>query len=71
MKQFGTFAKDVRFRLVETNYLCSRPGTHTQVVITRRLKELIEQQAWSQVQEEDQEEIRALRELDFLVDDPP
>jgi hypothetical protein len=71
MKSFGIFAQDVSFRFVETNCLCSRPGTHTQVVITRRLKELIEQQAWSQVREEDQEELRSLRELGFLVDHAP
>lgn len=67
----GTFAKDVHFLRQQTQYLCSRPGTHARVVITPRLKALIEQQAWSELQTEDQEEIRALRELGFLVDDPP
>lgn len=71
MKSFGIFAQDVSFSVVETHCLCSRPGTYTQVVITRRLKELIEQQAWSQLQEDEQEDIRSLRELGFLVDHAP
>ena len=71
MKQFGIFAHDVSFRPHGTHCLCSRPGIHTQVVITRRLKEVIEQQEWSQLQVDDQEEIRSLRELGFLVDASP
>ena len=71
MKPGGTFAKDVGFLIHETHCLCTRPGTHAQVVITRRLKELIEQQEWSQMKEGDQEEIRALHEMGFLIDNPP
>jgi hypothetical protein len=71
MIQPGTFATDVEFLMQQTQCICSRPGTRTQVVITRRLKELIEREEWSQLQTEDLEEIRALRELGFLVGDSP
>ena len=60
------FVSDVRFTRQNDYCLCHRPSVHVQVIISFRLKELIEQQNWPQVLPEDIDELRSLRELGFV-----
>lgn len=60
------FVSDVNFTRQNDYCLCHRPSVHVQVIISFRLKEIIEQQDWSQVLPEDVDELRSLRELGFV-----
>lgn len=49
-------------------YLCIHCKTHARVVITTRVKNMIDQGQWTHCLPEDLEEIRNLRELGFLIE---
>ncbi|HLI68764.1 MAG TPA: hypothetical protein VKV19_03305 [Ktedonobacteraceae bacterium] len=66
-----TFSADVQLTRRGDYYLCTHNKTRAQVIIAARLKEIIEQQQWVRCAPEDQEEIRSLRELGFLVEVEP
>lgn len=65
------FAPDIGFLIQNMDCICSRPGTHVQVVISLRLKELIAHEDWSNLRSGDLEEIRSLYELGFVVHRSP
>jgi hypothetical protein len=62
------FAPDVVFILQHDHFICSRNTTTIRVVISVRLKEIIDQQQWSECLPEDLEDIRSLQELGYLVE---
>jgi hypothetical protein len=61
------FAADIRFSRYKTYYICYHQASHQQIIISARLKEMIEQSNWAHCSPEEQEEIRCLRELGFVV----
>ena len=63
------FAIDVQFIQSNGYCRCHRPDVHAQVIITFRLKELIEQKRWAEILPADLEELRSLRELGFLEEE--
>ena len=63
------FRDDVRFTRHDDYCICSRTTTHVQVVISIRLREIIEQRAWVQLIPEDIDEIRSFLELGFVVEE--
>jgi hypothetical protein len=64
------FAADVQFTYHNGFCICYRTITRVQVMINLRLKETIERGDWSQLSTADEEEIRSLLELGFLVEEP-
>lgn len=66
-----TFTADIQFTWQGNYCICYRATSHVQVVISFRLKEVIEQQKWSQLLPEDLDEIRSLCELGFVVEEFP
>jgi hypothetical protein len=65
-----TFAADVQFTRQNSHYICFRAATHVQVIISARLKEMIDQGSLSECSLEELEEVRSLRELGFVIDAP-
>ncbi|MBA2677579.1 MAG: hypothetical protein H0U76_04175 [Ktedonobacteraceae bacterium] len=63
------FRTDVCFTWHNGYCSCYRPVPYSQVVISRRLQEIITHNTWSQALPEELEEIRALYELGFLTID--
>ncbi|HZO75822.1 MAG TPA: hypothetical protein VFB60_26725 [Ktedonobacteraceae bacterium] len=63
------FAANVHFARSNGYYLCRRSDVHAQVMISARLKELIEQKRWAEALSEDLEELRSLRELGFVEEE--
>jgi hypothetical protein len=49
-------------------YFCIHRKTHARVVITTRVKNIIDQGQWTHCLPEDLEEIRNLRELGILIE---
>ncbi len=63
------FIIKIQFVQVDDYCLCCRLDTQAQVLITFRLKELIEQKRWSEILQSDLEELRSLRELGFVEEE--
>jgi hypothetical protein len=49
-------------------YFCIHRKTHARVVITTRVKNIVDQGQWTHCLPEDLEEIRNLRELGILIE---
>lgn len=64
------FARHIQLIRRNGHYLCSQGQPHDQVLISARLKELIEQERWEECSPEDLEEIRSLCELGMVVQLP-
>jgi hypothetical protein len=62
------FATEVQLTRRTDYYLCTHLRTQTRVIITARMKKMIDQGLWTDWLVEDREEIRCLRELGFLID---
>ena len=65
-----TFAADVQLTRENGYCICYQTTTHIRVMISLRLKEIIERGDWSHILPEDLEEIRSLRELGLVVEKP-
>jgi len=63
------FADSVKFRRYNDYCICTGEKPHREVMISLRLKKIIDSKDWSQVISEDLEEIRSLRELGILVEE--
>lgn len=62
------FTADVEFTRQNSHFICFRAATHVQVIISARLKEMIDQGSLAECSPQEQEEIRSLRELGFVID---
>lgn len=62
------FAAELRPTRDSDYYLCTHLRTQTQVVITTRVKKMIDQGQWMHCLLEEREEIRCLRELGLLIE---
>ena len=62
------FAATVELTSHPDYYLCTHRKTHSQVVITTRVKKMVDQGQWTDCLPEDLEEVRNLRELGFLTE---
>lgn len=49
-------------------FICIHRRTHTRVVITVKVKKMIDQGQWTHCLPEDREEVRSLREMGFLIE---
>lgn len=63
MVQPITFEADVRFIMHNDYCICYQTTTNIHVVISRRLKDIIEREHWAATLPEDAEELRSLQEL--------
>lgn len=63
-----TFAATLQLSSHPDYYFCTHRKTSAQVIITTRVKELVDQGQWTYCLPEDLEEIRSLRELGFLIE---
>ena len=62
------FAVEIQLIRHHDYYLCVHARTQTRVIITTKLKYIIDTCQWSHCTPEDQEEIRCLRELGYLIE---
>ena len=64
------FARNIQLIKRNGHYLCSQGKLHDQVVISARLKEIIEQGRWEECSPGDLEEICSLFELGIVIQVP-